>query len=59
MRLLCQNCGYKWDYLGLSVWYATCPRCLRKVKVIKKSVLGVKPLLLKGAQGGKHDEREL
>jgi hypothetical protein len=35
MNLKCKNkeCQYEWDYKGESEFYATCPRCLNKVKV--------------------------
>lgn len=33
MHLTCNNCKYKWDYQGNNEYYATCPHCLRKVKV--------------------------
>jgi NADH-quinone oxidoreductase subunit E len=33
MRLECQHCNYKWDYLGDNEYYATCPRCRYKVKI--------------------------
>jgi len=33
MRLKCKRCGNSWDYHGKSRFYATCPRCLRKVKI--------------------------
>ena len=36
--LTCQNCGYSWEYGGDSDYYATCPRCLRKVPVKKEVV---------------------
>ena len=29
------KCKYKWDYKGESPFYATCPRCLQKVRIIK------------------------
>jgi predicted Zn-ribbon and HTH transcriptional regulator len=31
--LKCKHCGYRWQYKGKSKYYATCPRCLRKVPV--------------------------
>ena len=31
--LKCNNCSYEWEYNGESEYYATCLRCLRKVKV--------------------------
>ncbi|PNV81239.1 MAG: hypothetical protein C0179_03730 [Fervidicoccus sp.] len=34
-RLKCPKCGYVWVYRGRSEYYATCPRCLRKVNVKK------------------------
>lgn len=36
MNLKCNHCNYEWDYKGKSQYYATCPRCLRKVKVKEK-----------------------
>jgi hypothetical protein len=37
MKLKCKNkkCGYEWNYDGESDFYATCPRCLRKVAIPK------------------------
>lgn len=32
MKLICQICGYEWDYRG-RLATATCPSCLSKVKV--------------------------
>lgn len=29
------DCGYSWRYNGGMVHYATCPRCLRKLKISK------------------------
>lgn len=29
----CKNCGYEWEYKGNSEYYATCPRCLYKVRL--------------------------
>ena len=37
MILRCGHCGYKWEYKGRSGYYATCPRCLRKVSLTKRS----------------------
>ncbi len=38
MKLKCHNkkCNYEWDYKGKHKFYATCPRCLSKVKVEDK-----------------------
>lgn len=38
MKLKCNNkqCEYEWDYQGKAKFYATCPRCLYKVKINKK-----------------------
>lgn len=33
MKVQCDKCGYEWDYKGLSTYYATCPMCIRKVKL--------------------------
>lgn len=35
MKLQCKfkECQYEWNYQGKNPFYATCPRCLRKVKV--------------------------
>lgn len=39
-KLKCQNCQYSWEYNGKHQWWATCPRCLRKVKVENKGENG-------------------
>ncbi len=31
--LICQHCGYKWDYQGENEHYATCPTCRYKVRI--------------------------
>lgn len=31
--LKCNNCSYEWNYKGDNEYYATCPKCLRKVNV--------------------------
>ena len=36
MILTCKRCGHTWDYKGKNEYYATCPYCMRKVKVLKK-----------------------
>lgn len=36
MNLKCHLCGHAWNYKGKSEYYATCPRCYRKVNVKKK-----------------------
>lgn len=35
MRIRCtkEGCKYAWDYNGKSKFYATCPRCLSKIKI--------------------------
>jgi len=38
IKLKCRNCGYVWEYKGKSPYYATCPRCLRKVSIAKYKV---------------------
>jgi len=35
MLLECKKCKYRWNYAGKSDYYASCPRCLNKVKVEK------------------------
>ena len=35
MKLKCKFCSYKWNYKGENPYWASCPRCLRKVKVKK------------------------
>jgi len=34
-KLKCKNkkCNYEWDYNGKSKFYATCPRCMYRVKI--------------------------
>jgi len=41
MKLRCtrKDCKYEWAYNGKSKFYATCPRCLGKVKINKLSEL--------------------
>ena len=38
-RLKCPYCGYEWNYNGNMIW-ATCPRCLYKIKVENNEVTG-------------------
>lgn len=33
MKLHCPHCGNEWEYGGSAEFYATCTRCLRKVKI--------------------------
>lgn len=35
MELKCKRCKHKWNYKGKSEWYATCPKCLNKVRIKK------------------------
>ena len=30
-----KDCGYGWLYDGANTFYATCPRCMRKVNIKK------------------------
>jgi tRNA(Ile2) C34 agmatinyltransferase TiaS len=32
-QLKCPKCGYEWNYKGSHEHWATCPNCLRKVKL--------------------------
>ena len=34
MKIKCNKCGYGWNYKGNS-FYATCPKCMLKVRVFK------------------------
>jgi len=36
--LKCTNkeCNYEWEYKGKSPFYATCPRCYRKINIKKQ-----------------------
>ncbi len=38
MKLKCTNkkCNYEWEYKGNSPFYATCPRCYRKINIQKQ-----------------------
>jgi len=40
MKMKCyhDDCGYEWNYKGKAPFYATCPQCLRKVKISKARV---------------------
>ena len=33
MKQKCKKCSYEWTYNGENPYWATCPRCLNKVKV--------------------------
>lgn len=33
MELKCKKCDYDWNYKGANPYWATCPRCITKVKV--------------------------
>lgn len=33
MNIVCPNCKYNWNYKGKSKFYATCPMCLKKIKI--------------------------
>jgi len=37
MKLKCYHsgCEYEWQYNGKSDYYATCPRCMKKVNIDK------------------------
>jgi hypothetical protein len=35
MKLKCKRCDYIWDYKGSNKFYATCPYCLTKVRVLE------------------------
>ena len=45
MKLKCNNqrCLYEWNYNGKNPFYATCPRCLLKVRVKTKGELDAEP----------------
>lgn len=36
MKIKCYNCNKEWEYKGKNKHNATCPDCLRKVKIEKK-----------------------
>ena len=36
MRLECVHCSYTWDYKGNHNFWATCPQCRYKVRIIQK-----------------------
>ncbi len=40
MKMKCyhKDCLYEWDYNGKAPFYATCPRCMRKVKITRARV---------------------
>jgi len=35
VKLTCRRCGYSWLYRGYKEFFATCPNCLRKVKIVR------------------------
>lgn len=38
ITLKCPKCGNIWDYGGEAPTYATCPDCLRKIKIDENKV---------------------
>lgn len=40
MKLKCNHCNYEWEYKGGGKYYATCPKCLYKVKLKKEEKNG-------------------
>lgn len=36
VKLKCKRCKYEWEYKGKNLYWATCPHCLNKVKVLKQ-----------------------
>ncbi len=36
MKLLCVHCNYIWEYRGTNNFWATCPQCRYKVRIIQK-----------------------
>lgn len=41
VELSCQHCNYRWNYQGENEYYATCPRCRYKVRILEEKVLTV------------------
>lgn len=37
MKLKCNNCKREWEYKGKATYYASCPNCLYKVKIVSSS----------------------
>jgi len=35
MKLKCKHCDYEWEYGGTQEFYATCPQCRYKVRILK------------------------
>jgi len=35
MELRCNKCKHKWNYKGKNPYYAPCPYCYGRVKVVK------------------------
>lgn len=35
-ELSCKRCKYDWDYSGKAIFWATCPKCLGKVRIYIK-----------------------
>ena len=38
MKIKCNHCEYEWEYKGVSKFYASCPKCLMKVKIDKNEI---------------------
>ena len=37
MKQKCNKCKYEWEFKGKAKFYATCPRCMQKVKIRGKN----------------------
>jgi ribosomal protein S27E len=33
MDVICDNCGYQWDYQGKTQWYLACPKCKNTINI--------------------------
>jgi len=41
MKLKCNHCSYEWEYKGLQLYYASCPRCMYKINIQKQVKGGI------------------
>lgn len=40
VMLTCQRCGYAWEYQGRMKYFATCPQCYYKVRIVDEGADG-------------------
>jgi len=58
MLVKCSKCQYRWNYRGRSQ-YATCPKCLSKVKISKQETITIQCLICNSKLETENDLRKI